>query len=907
MPTRVPPRGRATLILLVVVALAAVAYVLAADPFGGGEGGAVGRGGEGRGEEALGRVERGEGGAAEISAGTAGLQGLFGEGDLGAVRFRLLRADTRRPLAGQRATLRSRGGTETAVEAAEDGTVLFSRLPPGRGYQVEVRGTGFKDVALVGVAVVRSETTDLGDVLLGENVVLRGRVVDVGGKPVPAASVAVYAGTRLSASDGLLLFLLEQATKFPDPVERTLTDDRGWFALSSLRDGVYRLEARHEGYATKQQPDVVVSVARPASTLVIRLGDGARMRGRVVDDAGRPVAGAKVVALRDMGARFSPSSAVERDVGLSDADGRYVIDTLTQGASYRMGVLVPGYAPLFDTQATEVAQELERDFTVTLGGVLAGRVLDAVSGGPVEGAQVLAVVGRIGFGGRGGGGQGDTRTSTTVGRTNAEGRFRLEGMLPGPVAAWQVRASGHVMATANVFAGSGWPDVEAGKVTEVEVRLERGGVLTGSVRDAASGQGIPGATVSAIQRGGFAFFAGSPSTTTDAEGGYRIEGVPAGDHQLTADAPGYAPPDAADAKTVVKMPEEGGTITLDLALSAAGTVHGVVTDTKGEPVAGARVRTVPAREDGGRGNWSQRLMQTARSVADLSDQQGRFRLEGVGTTSRWILEAESDGYVTAESEAFKVGPGDAKELNLVLVGGGALSGRVVDENGRWVAGARVRVGPLGDEDAARASLSAFTTDRFLDARVFFSDSDGKFFAPNLKPGRTLVKAEHPGFVTFYKRNAIVRADEVSENYVVALSRGVTIEGIVKGADLRPLPGAFVAVTSQRNPRGGAPAEPAGAEPSDAVEPSMNGRSDADGRFEVENVPPGTWSVVVWFAPGHKGYGSSQDEAAIRRDVKAPATDVEFRLTADPAPAGPPRVGPRPGGDRPPSPSGGGNR
>jgi hypothetical protein len=228
----------------------------------------------------------------------------------------------------------------------------------------------------------------------------------------------------------------------------------------------------------------------------------------------------------------------------------------------------------------------------------------------------------------------------------------------------------------------------------------------------------------------------------------------------------------------------------------------------------------------------------------------------------------------------------------------------VGEGGSRVAGARLRVGTLEGEDVTRPYLSAWQVDRLLDTRVFVSDDEGRFVIPNVKPGRIAVKAEHPDYVTYFKRNLTLAPDQVQENYVVLLPKGETVEGVVKGADGRPIEGAFVFVSALRN-IGPQASDAVVAEDAESVEPTMSGRTDRDGKFRVENVPPGTWNVVVGWATGHVGWFGGNDEAAIAREVRLPARDVEFRLKAAEAGANPfgggrvPAPGPRGGGGAPP--------
>jgi protocatechuate 3,4-dioxygenase beta subunit len=899
--------------LLVALAVAAVGLLLAGDPLG-----LLGGGGRDDAGDEEADLLSGSGGddardAGAEAGGGPSLASLYGEGDLGGVRLRLLDAATGRPRAKQDVTLRSRTGAETVEASGADGVVLFGRVTPGKGWQVLIAGEGFKAVSFVGLSVKPSQTTDIGDVMLGQNVVLRGRVLDPSGRPVPKAAVAAYVPDRGSASQGLVAFMVGQALAVPAAAEEVASDGEGWFRFAALPEGSYSLVARHPGYGTRQQNEVVVSAKNSGAPLVVRLGEGAKMSGAVTDGEGRPVPGARVIALRDLGMRFSLNATLERDEAVTDAKGRYVLDTLVDGSSYRFGVSAEGFAQAWDQQPVEVQRALERDFSLSRGGWIEGRVAEEGSNTPIEGAAVTVVVGRFAMGGGGGrrGGQGGAATqprgdptTPAIARTDRDGRFKLGPVLPGPVMSAVIKAPGYTSYAASTFTGNAWADVALDQPGQVEVLLKRGGAVAGRVLT-AEGQPIPGATVIAATSGNMgAIWVGSPAARSDAEGRYRIDGVPPGEYHLTADAEGFAQADAGAEATKVVVPEEGGERSLDVLLSAAAAITGVVTDGRGEPVAGARVRTRPElgnmmRGGGGPGAGA-RFVAALRTSADLTDEKGRYRLQGVGTSVEWTVEVEAEEYVIAQSEKLKLKAGEVKELDLVLTGGATLSGRVVGEGGRWVEGARVRVGTLSADDLERPFLSGWQADRQLDPRVFFSDAEGRFTVPNIRPGRILLRVESSGYVTSYKRNVTLAADQVLENHQVLLQRGELVEGVVKGADGRPLQGAMVAVTSQTQQGGSAAAEATGG--GDSVEPSMNAQTDADGRFRIENVMPGDWNVVVGFAAGHAGWFGAQDEAAIKRGVRAPARDLEFRLKAQEPGSGFGGGGPRPPGTpRPPEP------
>ncbi len=102
------------------------------------------------------------------------------------------------------------------------------------------------------------------------------------------------------------------------------------------------------------------------------------------------------------------------------------------------------------------------------------------------------------------------------------------------------------------------------------------GTISGKVEDESNGA-IVGATV--VVEGT------NLSATTDADGKYLLENVPAGERQVTASAEGYS------SKTLTVTVKEGETVTQDFALQAIPTytVSGTVTDTEGSALEGATV------------------------------------------------------------------------------------------------------------------------------------------------------------------------------------------------------------------------------------------------------------------------------------------------------------------------------
>ncbi|WP_114579674.1 carboxypeptidase regulatory-like domain-containing protein, partial [Saliphagus sp. LR7] len=106
-----------------------------------------------------------------------------------------------------------------------------------------------------------------------------------------------------------------------------------------------------------------------------------------------------------------------------------------------------------------------------------------------------------------------------------------------------------------------------------------GGTVEGTVTDAGTGDPIEGATVEIHAD------PGDHAATTDANGEYVLENVPAGEHEITVTAEDYA-----EVTETIEVPEDG-TVTYDAALEPApGSISGQVTASDdGEPVEGVTI------------------------------------------------------------------------------------------------------------------------------------------------------------------------------------------------------------------------------------------------------------------------------------------------------------------------------
>jgi hypothetical protein len=225
------------------------------------------------------------------------------------------------------------------------------------------------------------------------------------------------------------------------------------------------------------------------------------IRGTVTDANGDPVADVQVLALGD--GFYS---------NITDASGKYTL-TVTPG-SYQMGFYPPPDSGL-------LSFEYPTGVTVAAG---ATRVIDVVlsEAGSVEGTVtgpggvLLPTVDVII----------ESDVDAALDRTDVNGHYSLTGLRPGPHALGVVPPPTYGLAPTFVYP----VEVVSGEVVDLDVELVAGGTIAGVV----TGPGdvpLPGVEIEVFGE------AASGFTTTNLDGEYSVEGLPAGTYDLTFLAP----------------------------------------------------------------------------------------------------------------------------------------------------------------------------------------------------------------------------------------------------------------------------------------------------------------------------------------------------------------------------------
>ncbi len=474
---------------------------------------------------------------------------------------------------------------------------------------------------------------------LERGVALTGRTVVKGSQePLPLVELSLIAHT----------FPREPWQGAEAPAEEHVyatSDERGDFRVEPLAAGTYLLEARAPGHARTVFSAVKVPAAGP---LTVALSMAGVIEGFVVDARGQPAAGAEVQVNG-----FAPQ------VATTGAGGGFSVEV--EAGDYTLSARRGAEAGALAEPLIISAGRTVRDVRLQLGpgAVLEGRVVATATKAAVEGARVdVSPYGQSGDLGRA--------------VTDAQGRFFVEGLSPGSYDV-VVEASGYSTLERRGVT------VSSGERFSLELELSGTGAVEGQV---LNGQGAPvvGVQISAAIRWDGPMGGAPSESRTDAEGNYRLEGLTVGPLMLTARREG-----AAAGSTQPVEVKEGETQRLDFTLEETGTLEGVVRAPQGplpvEPLTAMAI----ARDDWRIGAGS--IGQTA-VAAD-----GTFRMELPPGTYEVFAMAEQRGEPPRHSAHVQVEEAKTVKVELLLQdeasGAESLRGVVLEPDGAPSPGAFV--------------------------------------------------------------------------------------------------------------------------------------------------------------------------------------------------------------------------
>lgn len=597
-------------------------------------------------------------------------------------------------------------------------------LPPGQ-VALTLRAPGY--VPLLETFDLEAGTKDLGLRTLETGTSLDLQVVDDEGAPVPGARVTDRQGLSEAVADG-----------------------RGIARFSELPLAPLELRgtAQRHLLGTARFNPPFPSDAR----LVLNRALG--LTGRLVDPSGKPV---------------SPGSArIESGTCFSeawlDAEGRFDLDVPpdTRGeVVLRSPFTQELRVPLAPGEPGEV-RDLG-DLAASAGLLVTGRV-ETGEGAPVPGARVWTT-----RQGPDGPAVSWATRDLLQASTDAEGRFRLTGLVPSAPAVLRFDAAGFARAQVELL-----PKPSEESAVDLGTVILRGGA---AVRVRVDPDTVPAEGALARVDLGRRWLDPDLLTAAVVEGEAFIPGVPEGAVTVSV----LAGRQLLCAQSV-NVPAEGE---LDVDCRRPPlTVSGQVVS--GGVPAGAGLLSwqvpsqVPARIDTIVSPAGLRQQQVAGLGMPQVDVQvgadGRFQT-GELMPGRWQVSFRPQQGAVTGSLTVEIPPQVEQFETVLPFPGRGLAGRVVDQEGAPAEGARVREMTTG--------------------ALAFADADGRFSLPGLKPGKAVVQAQL-GQQASDLLETVLEPDREPEPVVLVLgdAKPPTLVVRVVDAGKAPVPGAFLFVEEQ---------------------------------------------------------------------------------------------------------------
>jgi protocatechuate 3,4-dioxygenase beta subunit len=304
-------------------------------------------------------------------------------------------------------------------------------------------------------------------------------------------------------------------------------------------------------------------VGRPASRAASRPAwreaadaapDDCLIRGRVVDRSGIPINHASVRVELFSPAR-EPNYAVVDEFETTipvDAEARFAA-VVPRNGRYEVSARAPGFAP---AKIERIKPGSDVEIGLDVPGRVSGRVFDAATGKPVPGAPLRLSAWESGV---------DFERGPSV-TSGADGAYVFEDVPSGYVTVY-VLLEGYLSSSAVAPM-----TFEVGEAKTRDFRLERGLSISGRVLDRETGRPIQGAKFDGWE------------VATDAKGAFMLGGFESGEFVLKPCARGWVA-GWLNVRVSARRPLEG----LEIRLTRAATLKGIVVDQAGGPVAGATV------------------------------------------------------------------------------------------------------------------------------------------------------------------------------------------------------------------------------------------------------------------------------------------------------------------------------
>ena len=567
-----------------------------------------------------------------------------------------------------------------------------------------------------------------------ERPALSGQITDETGAPVTEATIEIQCRASRERREAK-------------------TDESGRYRFAKLqRAGEYEVSIRTWRWVGinhwEDQPRIHVSPGTPA-TRDFQLRRASRLRIRVVDEEGNPIAGVPLLAgsLSEEHWRSETRATTDRQGwatvgGLPPSDQEYIIGTFDRGYAFNKLIV-----KLNDPDSLP-----EREIVLQKGVTVKGKAVCS-DGEPPVGWRINAMPSWWRFG-----------ISSSGTKVAEDGSFALEHIAPGP---YDVKIS--------VPRGEGGSSPRrvlenadlASLPQPLNVKLDHPSpaslvFITGRVEHSGGSE-----------KHGFWIFADSAEPREhgslylrQGKSEFKIGPIPKGVYRLH-----LSDTDVEMEETQITAPAEN--VVLHVAAKGRPKLSGIVVDDGGKPISEFRIRVIKLRTLKG-----PNFVEDA-TWREFTDKKGEFETTVAGPGIYQLLAA-AEGYAWSRSDPINTEMESGKRVTFELTQGVSLVGMVTDEEGQPVDGAQVI--PL----SKAAGTMPRVVGRFATTDGAVLTKNGRFELANLPGDKETLKVTHPDYCFSIVRDIDVAASRDAPVEIV-LTQGGTVRGHVYDDNGRPEP------------------------------------------------------------------------------------------------------------------------
>ncbi|PIE22114.1 MAG: hypothetical protein CSA62_14160 [Planctomycetota bacterium] len=751
-------------------------------------------------------------------------------------------------------------GKGNLVETDAEGRFVLENVGPGQvAVTSMVDGMGLAEPQRLFISEGGVFETEL---VLGEGYALEGRVVDEQERPLAGASVTVRSFERPM---GLDLSVITQLR----PIKVTSNAD-GKFVVQGLSASRLFVTAEKSGYLEARES--FRHREGQKDELVLKMGKGRFLSGRVVDQEGKAITRFRVRhrpendgRRRRFGAprwarpQRHPNPYTKRapwsqpgEEELRAADGRFRIGPLA-ATKWRVSVEAEGFLP---SPAQSVEVKLEEDpqelsFKLDRGATVRGRVLSKAGQQPIADVQVTwrkdREPRRLGFLPIKIDAQPEdmdfmalsSAMSVRSTLTDSKGRFELTGLPRDTELRLTARHPEYAKGNVRKL------KLDQNSATrELTIEMSQGGKILGFVRG-LDGRPVASTTVMALSIGAGVMRSG----TTDQRGYYQIDALDPGNYMvIKTKADSFSSRLLQEIMGNLRFKstsvKEGRESRVDIEDRSVDGVDLVGTVSEGGKPVPRAIITLLGQDKGGPFGVGVR--------SGTADEAGRFSIASVppGKYLARLTRFTRSRPVPA-SLSLQVPKGVSRHRVKLVFPSAEISGVVVGPKGEVVKGVRVRA--IADDDRPTPGGLLGAMSELGGRERGRSNAEGRFHIRRLSPGRYRLRAEARGKAADHYGSAELGNISIAEGQQLdgvrmVLPEAAVLSGVVVDGRGQAVVGAVVRVIRDKGERKAidvAEASSRRAELRSMVQQMRaSARSDAKGRFRLRGIALGSWNLEV---------------------------------------------------------------